>query len=184
LGQPANCTLVLAVPPAAAAASGAACATVRSFAAVFAGSSCTSKSSRASGSGSLCPAAGCGSGTRSIAPSLYRAAAARSARAAATAAGGCSGLGETGPLSQGSQADRNKELRIRHINGMEVRKQRPTGSEGVRVSPLNPLCLSPWLGRRAGEEEGDGRLHESTARSWICRTAAHSQCHKMQPLLA
>jgi hypothetical protein len=31
-------------------------------------------------------------------------------------------LGETGPLSQGVQA-----LRIRHINGMEVRKKRPRG---------------------------------------------------------
>jgi hypothetical protein len=33
-------------------------------------------------------------------------------------------LGETGPLSQGVQAGR-KALRIRHINGMEVRKKRP-----------------------------------------------------------
>ena len=35
-------------------------------------------------------------------------------------------LGETGPLSQGVQA-RRKTLRIRHINGMEVRKKRPRG---------------------------------------------------------
>jgi hypothetical protein len=35
-------------------------------------------------------------------------------------------LGETGPLSQGVQAGR-KALRIRHINGMEVRKKRPRG---------------------------------------------------------
>ena len=35
-------------------------------------------------------------------------------------------LGETGPLSQGVQAGR-KALRTRHINGMEVRKKRPTG---------------------------------------------------------
>jgi hypothetical protein len=35
-------------------------------------------------------------------------------------------LGETGPLSQGVQA-RRKALRIRHINGMEVRKKRPRG---------------------------------------------------------
>jgi hypothetical protein len=35
-------------------------------------------------------------------------------------------LGETGPLSQGVQA-RRKALRIRHINGTEVRKQRPRG---------------------------------------------------------
>jgi hypothetical protein len=35
-------------------------------------------------------------------------------------------LGETGPLSQGVQA-RRKVLRIRHINGMEVRKKRPRG---------------------------------------------------------
>jgi hypothetical protein len=31
-------------------------------------------------------------------------------------------LGETGPLSQGVQA-RRKALRMRHINGMEVRKK-------------------------------------------------------------
>ena len=37
-----------------------------------------------------------------------------------------SDLGETGPLSQGVQA-RRKALRIRHINGMEVRKKRPRG---------------------------------------------------------
>jgi hypothetical protein len=37
-------------------------------------------------------------------------------------------LGETGPLSQGVQA-RRKALRIRHINGMEVRKKRPRGVE-------------------------------------------------------
>jgi hypothetical protein len=35
-------------------------------------------------------------------------------------------LGETGPLSQGVQA-RRKALRIRYINGMEVRKKRPRG---------------------------------------------------------
>ena len=35
-------------------------------------------------------------------------------------------LGETGPLSQGVQACR-KALRIRHMNGMEVRKKRPGG---------------------------------------------------------
>ena len=35
-------------------------------------------------------------------------------------------LGETGPLSQGVQA-RRKVLRIRHINGMEVRKKRSGG---------------------------------------------------------
>jgi hypothetical protein len=35
-------------------------------------------------------------------------------------------LGETGPLSQGVQAGR-KALRIRYINGMEVRKKRPRG---------------------------------------------------------
>ena len=35
-------------------------------------------------------------------------------------------LGETGPLSQGVQA-RRKALRIRHINGTEVRKKRPRG---------------------------------------------------------
>ena len=33
---------------------------------------------------------------------------------------------KTGPLSQGVQA-RRKALRIRHINGMEVRKKRPRG---------------------------------------------------------
>ena len=38
----------------------------------------------------------------------------------------CTHLGETGPLSQGVQA-RRKALRIRHINGMEVRKKRPGG---------------------------------------------------------
>ena len=35
-------------------------------------------------------------------------------------------LGITAPLSQGVQA-RGKALRIRHINGMEVRKKRPRG---------------------------------------------------------
>jgi hypothetical protein len=35
-------------------------------------------------------------------------------------------LGETGPLSQGVQT-RRKALRIRYINGMEVRKKRPRG---------------------------------------------------------
>ena len=35
-------------------------------------------------------------------------------------------LGETGPLSQGIQA-RRTAIRIRHINGMEVRKKRPRG---------------------------------------------------------
>jgi hypothetical protein len=38
----------------------------------------------------------------------------------------CISLGETGPLSQGVQVGRNA-LRIRHINGMEVRKKRPRG---------------------------------------------------------
>jgi hypothetical protein len=37
-----------------------------------------------------------------------------------------SDLGETGPLSPGVQEGR-KALRIRHINGMEVRKKRPRG---------------------------------------------------------
>ena len=70
-------------------------------------------------------------------------------------------LGETGPLSQGVQAGR-KALRIRHINGMEVRKKRPRGfkkeAQGVQVSPLNPLSVSPCLGpathRRFSEECG------------------------------
>jgi hypothetical protein len=35
-------------------------------------------------------------------------------------------LGETGPLSQGVQA-RRKALRTRHINGIEVRRERPRG---------------------------------------------------------
>jgi hypothetical protein len=47
-------------------------------------------------------------------------------------------LGETGPLSQGVQA-RRKALRIRHINGMEVRKKRPRGfkkkSSGFKFKP-------------------------------------------------
>jgi hypothetical protein len=55
-------------------------------------------------------------------------------------------LGETGPLSQGVQAGR-KALRIRHINGMEVRKKGPRGfkkeAQGVQVSPLNPLSVAP-----------------------------------------
>jgi hypothetical protein len=64
-----------------------------------------------------------------------------------------SGAGEkTGPLSQGVQA-RGKALRIRHINGIEVRKKRPRGfkreAQGVQVSPLSPHalspCLVPWL---------------------------------------
>ena len=40
--------------------------------------------------------------------------------------GSLSDLGETSQLSQGVQA-RRKALRIRHINGMEVRKKRPRG---------------------------------------------------------
>jgi hypothetical protein len=47
-------------------------------------------------------------------------------------------LGETGPLSQGVQEGR-KALRIRHINGMEVRKKRPRGfkkeAQGGQLSP-------------------------------------------------
>ena len=49
-------------------------------------------------------------------------------------------------LSQGVQA-RRKALRIRHIDGMEVRKKRPRGfkkeAQGVQVSPLNPLSVAP-----------------------------------------
>ena len=37
---------------------------------------------------------------------------------------GSADLGEAGPLSRGVQAGR-KALRIRHVNGMEVRKKRP-----------------------------------------------------------
>jgi hypothetical protein len=55
-------------------------------------------------------------------------------------------LGETGPLSRGVQA-RRKTLRIRHTNGMEVRKKRPRGfkkeAQGVQASPLNPLSVAP-----------------------------------------
>ena len=54
--------------------------------------------------------------------------------------------GETGPLSQGVQAGR-KTLRIRYINGMEVRKKRPMGfktnPQGVQVSPLDPISVAP-----------------------------------------
>ena len=61
--------------------------------------------------------------------------------------GGRPDLGETGPLSRGVQAGR-KALRIRYINGMEVRKKRPRGfkkeAQGVQVSPLNPLSVAPW----------------------------------------
>jgi hypothetical protein len=46
----------------------------------------------------------------------------------------------------GVQAGR-KALRIRHINGMEVRKKRPRGfkkeAQGAQVSPLNPLSVAP-----------------------------------------
>jgi hypothetical protein len=35
-------------------------------------------------------------------------------------------------------------LRIRHANGMKVRKKRPRG----QVSPLNPVYVSPWRARR------------------------------------
>ena len=69
-------------------------------------------------------------------------------------------LGETGPLSQGVQA-RRKALRIPHIHGMEVRKKRPRGfkkeAQGVQVSPLNPLSVSPWhelLDRPALTDDG------------------------------
>ena len=55
-------------------------------------------------------------------------------------------LGETGPLSQGAQA-RRKALRTPHMNGIEARKKRPRGfkkdAQGVQVSPLNPLSVSP-----------------------------------------
>ena len=37
-------------------------------------------------------------------------------------------LEETGPLSQGVQAGR-KAIRLRRIDGMEVRKKRPRGSK-------------------------------------------------------
>ena len=47
-----------------------------------------------------------------------------------------------------------KALRIRHINGMEVRKKRPRGfkkeAQGVQVSPLNPLSVAPC------PEQGEG----------------------------
>ena len=51
-------------------------------------------------------------------------------------------LAETGPLSQGVQA-RRKALRIRHINGMEVRKKRPTGPGGPRNRPRGFKCRAP-----------------------------------------
>ena len=42
-----------------------------------------------------------------------------------------------------------KAIRIRHINGMEVREKMPRGfkkqAQGVQVSPLNPLYFAPWL---------------------------------------
>jgi hypothetical protein len=48
--------------------------------------------------------------------------------------------------ARGVQAGR-KALRIRHMNGMEVRKKRPRGfkkeAQGVQVSPLNPLSVAP-----------------------------------------
>ena len=57
-------------------------------------------------------------------------------------------LGETGPLSQGVQACR-KAVRVRHINGAEVRKKRPRGfkkeTQGVQVSPRTPLSVAPWM---------------------------------------
>ena len=52
---------------------------------------------------------------------------------------------------------RRKALRIRHINGMEVRKKRPRGfkeeGQGVQVSPLNPLSVAPWV-RPGVHDEG------------------------------
>ena len=55
--------------------------------------------------------------------------------------------GETGPLSQGVQVG-GKALRIRLVNGMDVRKKRPRRfkkeAQRVQVSPLNSLSVSPW----------------------------------------
>ena len=55
-------------------------------------------------------------------------------------------LAETRPLSQGVQAGR-KALRIRHINGMEVRKKGPRGFKkeahgGSSEPPEPPICCS------------------------------------------
>jgi hypothetical protein len=48
--------------------------------------------------------------------------------------------------ARGVQA-RRKALRIRYVNGMELRKKRPRGvkkeARGVQVSPLNPLSVAP-----------------------------------------
>ena len=41
-----------------------------------------------------------------------------------------------------------KALRIRHINGMEIRKKRPRGSR----EPPEPPSLSPWVNAGAGRE--------------------------------
>jgi hypothetical protein len=73
----------------------------------------------------------------------------------------CDCLGETDPLSQGVQAHR-KALRICHINGMEVRKKTHLGvqeeSQGVQVSPLNPLSVSPWRLPKVRRHATVGRL--------------------------
>jgi hypothetical protein len=49
--------------------------------------------------------------------------------------------------SQPGGSSARKALRIRCMNGMEVRKKRPRGfkkeAQGVEVSPLNPLSVAP-----------------------------------------
>ena len=57
------------------------------------------------------------------------------------------GAWEKQVLSAGGVQAGRKALRIRHKNGMEVRKKRPRGfkkeAQGVQVSPLNPLSVAP-----------------------------------------
>ena len=64
-------------------------------------------------------------------------------------------LGEAHPLSQGVQAGR-KALRIRYINGMEMRKKRPRvcvgrGRRGSSEPPEPPYMFLPVKRIRLGE---------------------------------
>jgi hypothetical protein len=78
-----------------------------------------------------------------------------------------------GPLSQGGRAG-GKALRIRHADGMGVRRKRP---RGVQVGPLNPHIsfslagTAPPTGRRSGRGRGPaaaraGRAAASGPLSW------------------
>ena len=65
---------------------------------------------------------------------------------------------------------RRKALRICHINGMEVRKKTQLGvqeeAQGVQVSPLNPLSVSPCASPAVFTE---AHLSTGCQRPAVCR---------------